>query len=172
MNELVGHRHAVNVISFSPRIYEPLESGEGGRDKKNHQIFAMGSHDSMVTLWKVGHSRPFAIFSDLFGKTVSDICWHPNGMAMFCTSIDGTIAVMKFKEEDLGGKCLPTADLDDIKRAMYGESRSIQVSTREDLHVASIKTKILILQCFRNLLAGFNFGQQVKTPTARPVETS
>lgn len=157
-NELVGHRHAVNVISFSPRIYEPLKSVEGDPDGKNHQIFAMGSHDSMVTLWKVGDSRPFAIFSDLFGKTVSDICWHPNGMIMFCTSIDGTIAVMKFKEEDLGGKCLPTTDLDDIKKAMYGESRSIQVSIREGLHVASIETKILILRCFHNLLTDFNIG--------------
>ena len=76
--ELIGHEGAVCIVSFSRRIYEPLasdgpDSSDAGKNigigkgaSKKFQMFALGSHDKRVSVWKVGVPTPLVVVQVIY----------------------------------------------------------------------------------------------------------
>lgn len=95
---LIGHETPCEVASFSPALYE---FGEG-ENKGICSVVATGGQDKNLVVWSTVSPTPIAIFEDMTYKTITDLTWTPNGQTLFCSSLDGTISVINFEENELG----------------------------------------------------------------------
>jgi protein HIRA/HIR1 len=105
---LIGHESPVEVTSFNPRMFRPANSspanGDGGQQWIT--IIACAGQDRVLSIWNTLNPRPLVITQDIAEKSISDLCWSPEGMSLFISSYDGSITVCIFEEGDLG-KPLP-----------------------------------------------------------------
>jgi protein HIRA/HIR1 len=105
---LIGHESPVEVTAFNPRMFRAANSGptngEGGQQWIT--IIACAGQDRVLSIWNTLNPRPLVITQDIAEKSISDLCWSPEGMSLFISSYDGSITVCIFEEGDLG-KPLP-----------------------------------------------------------------
>lgn len=111
---LVGHKAAVLVASFSPRMY-----------KFRGQLvtcLALGSQDKQLTVW-LGQQRPVYIGCRFFKNGVVDLAWAPDGLTLLAASTDGSVATLQFTTSDLA----PLASRKEVEahmQRMYGDKRA------------------------------------------------
>jgi len=103
----VGHEGPVEVTTFSPRLYltnPDLRNIKGTEAfvENIKQIVACAGQDRTLSIWRAPDSRPFAITQELAAKPISDLAWSNDGYNLFFASLDGTIAVCQFAEQELG----------------------------------------------------------------------
>lgn len=105
---LIGHESPVEVTSFNPRMFRPANSGSANSDGGQQwiTIIACAGQDRVLSIWNTLNPRPLVITQDIAEKSISDLCWSPEGMSLFISSYDGSITVCIFEEGDLG-KPLP-----------------------------------------------------------------
>lgn len=105
---LIGHESPVEVTSFNPRMFRPANSGPANGDGGQQwiTIIACAGQDRVLSIWNTLNPRPLVITQDIAEKSISDLCWSPEGMSLFVSSYDGSITVCIFEEDDLG-KTLP-----------------------------------------------------------------
>lgn len=105
---LIGHESPVEVTAFNPRMFRAANSGpvngEGGQQWIT--IIACAGQDRVLSIWNTLNPRPLVITQDIAEKSISDLCWSPEGTSLFISSYDGSITVCIFEEGDLG-KPLP-----------------------------------------------------------------
>lgn len=102
---LIGHEGPVEVCAFSPRLYAPepqRRHDTDGHVTPHGTIIACGSADKSLSIWSTSNPRPVVVQQDISNKPISDICWSPDGMALFVTALDGTILAIVFEEGELG----------------------------------------------------------------------
>jgi hypothetical protein len=101
---LIGHESPVEVTAFNPRMFRAANSGptngEGGQQWIT--IIACAGQDRVLSIWNTLNPRPLVITQDIAEKSISDLCWSPEGMSLFISSYDGSITVCIFEEGDLG----------------------------------------------------------------------
>jgi protein HIRA/HIR1 len=101
---LIGHESPVEVTAFNPRMFRAANSspanGEGGQQWIT--IIACAGQDRVLSIWNTLNPRPLVITQDIAEKSISDLCWSPEGMSLFMSSYDGSITVCIFEEGDLG----------------------------------------------------------------------
>jgi protein HIRA/HIR1 len=106
---LIGHESPVEVTSFNPRMFRAANSGPATANGDGQQwitIIACAGQDRVLSIWNTLNPRPLVITQDIAEKSISDLCWSPEGMSLFISSYDGSITVCIFEEGDLG-KPLP-----------------------------------------------------------------
>lgn len=105
---LIGHESPVEVTSFNPRMFRAANSGPANGDGSQQwiSIIACAGQDRVLSIWNTLNPRPLVITQDIAEKSISDLCWSPEGMSLFVSSYDGSITVCIFEEGDLG-KALP-----------------------------------------------------------------
>jgi protein HIRA/HIR1 len=105
---LIGHESPVEVTSFNPRMFRPANSNPAKADGTQQwiTIIACAGQDRVLSIWNTLNPRPLVITQDIAEKSISDLCWSPEGMSLFISSYDGSITVCIFEEDDLG-KPLP-----------------------------------------------------------------
>lgn len=118
---LIGHESPCEVASFSPILYESNENGE----TKISSTLATGGQDKTLVIWNTASSSPIVVFEDIFYKTITDLCWTPDGKTLFACSLDGTIAAIVFEESELG-KSVPSNKTDEILNR-YGVDKESMV---------------------------------------------
>jgi protein HIRA/HIR1 len=103
-NGLIGHEAPVEVCAFSPRLYRRLV-GLPGREVQTAShitVIACGGADKCLSIWTTSSPRPLVVTQDMTGKAISDLAWSPDGMSLFVTSLDGSIAALRFDEAEIG----------------------------------------------------------------------
>lgn len=87
-----GHAGAVTATAFSPKLRHlpPLGGGKPEGDNLS-AVFAVGGQDRRITVWAAGRPRPILILSKLFGNSVQDVRWTPDGRTLLAASLEGEI---------------------------------------------------------------------------------
>ena len=130
---LVGHEGPLEVCAFSPRIFaqKPFDpSNPSATAGGTSTVIACGGHDRGLSLWNTSSSKPLVVFDGLCMKSISDLAWAPNGESCFFTSLDGTIALARFAEGELGYP-MPV-EYNDQSLAKYGAGRKVGVIEGRD----------------------------------------
>jgi protein HIRA/HIR1 len=120
---LIGHESPVEVTSFNPRLFRAASSGatNGETGQQWISIIACAGQDRVLSIWNTLNPRPLVITQDIAEKSISDLCWSPEGTSLFISSYDGSITVCIFEEGDLG-KPLPLEENVQFL-ARYGHDR-------------------------------------------------
>jgi len=93
---LVGHENAVSVTAFNPRLFRGTDS-----PKSVATVLALGGIDQSVSVWVTGHPRPVLVFKDVFERQVTDLSWSADGLVLYASSADGSLAVFQFSHDQL-----------------------------------------------------------------------
>ena len=113
--DLVGHRKAVEVVSFNPHLFfngkDPQES--------NHGCIAVGSRDRSLSIWLTSLKRPLVVTHDLFIDSILDLSWSNDGYELMVCSTDGSLGYLSFSQKELGVR-LPKQALDNLFLEIYG----------------------------------------------------
>jgi len=107
---LIGHESPVEVTAFNPRMFRASNTtsttSNGEPPQQWITIIACAGQDRVLSIWNTLNPRPLVITQDIAERSISDLCWSPEGMSLFISSYDGSITVVIFEEDDLG-KPLP-----------------------------------------------------------------
>jgi len=117
--DFVGHRKAVEVVSFNPRLFS---SGNGNRG-----CLAIGSRDRSLSIWLTNLRRPLVVTHDLFENSILDISWSKNGYELVVCSLDGTVAFISFTPAELGS-LLSQQKVDELFLDLYGCTSKVMTS--------------------------------------------
>ncbi|PSK45328.1 hypothetical protein B9Z65_2468 [Elsinoe australis] len=120
---LIGHEGPVEVCAFSPRMYnrKPVVTEEEALQSVT--VVACAGQDKTLSVWNTSVPRPFVVTQELAAKSISDLSWSPDGMNLYFTSLDGTIAACVFREGELGWAA-PVADNDKALQRFGGSRRA------------------------------------------------
>jgi len=120
---LIGHESPVEVTAFNPRMFRAATSttSNGEATQQFITIIACAGQDRVLSIWNTLNPRPLVITQDIAEKSISDLCWSPEGTSLFISSYDGSITVCIFEEGDLG-KPLPLEENIQFL-ARYGHDR-------------------------------------------------
>lgn len=114
---LVGHDQPTEVASFNPRIFkrkkakaieDKTEDGETIDVKKSRSaddvdcIVASSGQDKTLAIWSTSKARPILVAQDICSKSVTDMSWTPDGNVLFITSLDSSIVVLVFDDDEFG----------------------------------------------------------------------
>lgn len=109
--DFVGHRKAVEVVRFNPRLF--------CSDSGNQGCLAIGSRDRSLSIWLTNLRRPLVVTHDLFDNSILDISWSKSGYELMVCSLDGSVAFISFSSTELGG-LLPQQKIDELFLDLYG----------------------------------------------------
>lgn len=68
-------------------------------------VVVLGSADHKFSVWPLHAKIPMVCAKGIFSQGVMDVAWLPSGLALFACSYDGTVAMAKFDEGELGECC-------------------------------------------------------------------
>uniref|UniRef100_A0A8C9T945 Protein HIRA n=1 Tax=Scleropages formosus TaxID=113540 RepID=A0A8C9T945_SCLFO len=123
--DFVGHRKAVTVVKFNPKIFKKKQkNGSSQKPSCPYCCCAVGSKDRSVSVWLTSLKRPLVVIHDLFDKSIMDIAWTLNGLGILVCSMDGTVAFLDFSQDELGDP-LNEDEKNSIHQNIYGKSLAI-----------------------------------------------
>ncbi|KAJ0068161.1 hypothetical protein NL108_017162, partial [Boleophthalmus pectinirostris] len=123
--DFVGHRKAVTVVKFNPKIFKKKQkNGSAPKPSCPYCCCAVGSKDRSLSVWLTSLKRPLVVIHDLFDKSIMDISWTLSGLGMLVCSMDGTVAYLDFSLDELGDP-LSEDEKNTIHQNIYGKSLAI-----------------------------------------------
>uniref|UniRef100_A0A4W6CTK5 Protein HIRA n=1 Tax=Lates calcarifer TaxID=8187 RepID=A0A4W6CTK5_LATCA len=136
--DFVGHRKAVTVVKFNPKIFKKKQkNGSSPKPSCPYCCCAVGSKDRSLSVWLTSLKRPLVVIHDLFDKSIMDISWTLTGLGMLVCSMDGTVAYLDFSLDELGDP-LSEEEKNSIHQNIYGKSLAI-TSTEAQLSTTIIE---------------------------------
>ncbi|KAM9811072.1 protein HIRA [Neosynchiropus ocellatus] len=136
--DFVGHRKAVTVVKFNPKIFKKKQkNGSAPKPGCPYCCCAVGSKDRSLSVWLTALKRPLVVIHDLFDKSIMDISWTLTGLGMLVCSMDGTVAYLDFSLDELGDP-LNEEEKNTIHQNIYGKSLAI-TSTEAQLSTTIIE---------------------------------
>ena len=176
---LIGHDAPTEVVRFNPRLFEAsneshnndnndhknssLNDKSGNNNKKNtnvESVLATAGQDKTLVIWSTGKARPILVAYDIANKTITDMCWSPDGSILIITSLDSTITVVSFQSNELGVTIPFSQNMEHLHR--YGVDKdslefpeSVKQLLLEDKAKIEEKTRI------ENLNKRFNRPHQI-----------
>ncbi|XP_069476160.1 protein HIRA [Ambystoma mexicanum] len=123
--DFVGHRKAVTVVKFNPKILKKKQKN-GSSTKSNcpYCCCAVGSKDRSLSVWLTCLKRPLVVIHELFDKSIMDISWTLSGLGILVCSMDGSVAYLDFSQDELGDP-LSEEEKNNIHQKTYGKSLAI-----------------------------------------------
>ncbi|XP_063310532.1 protein HIRA [Pelobates fuscus] len=123
--DFVGHRKAVTVVKFNPKILRKKQkNGSSSKTNNPYCCCAVGSKDRSLSVWLTCLKRPLVVIHELFDKSIMDISWTLNGLGILVCSMDGSVAYLDFSQDELGDP-LSEEEKNNILQSMYGKSLAI-----------------------------------------------
>ena len=126
--DLVGHKKSVACVRFAPTCrYKPKTKEEeksvlASETKDNATpCCALGSRDRSISIWLTSLKRPLVVIHDMFEDSILDLSWDSKGQILMATSWDGTIAVVEFREDEIGEQ-MTFKDMTLMLEKHYGSS--------------------------------------------------
>ncbi|XP_069025450.1 protein HIRA isoform X2 [Embiotoca jacksoni] len=162
--DFVGHRKAVTVVKFNPKIFKKKQkNGSSPKPSCPYCCCAVGSKDRSLSVWLTSLKRPLVVIHDLFDKSIMDISWTLTGLGMLVCSMDGTVAYLDFSLDELGDP-LSEEEKNSIHQNIYGKSLAI-TSTEAQLSTTIIENpEMLKYQQERQNSAQANTGPGIAGP--------
>ena len=114
---LIGHEGPVEVTAFSPRLFRRDDANPGALSS----VIACGGHDKALSVWVTTLPRPLLITQEFATKPISDLAWSPDGRTLYVSSLDGSMTVLTFEEEELGQQV--SLEENEKSLAKYGGSK-------------------------------------------------
>ncbi|QEU58444.1 Hir1 [Kluyveromyces lactis] len=108
---LVGHDQPTEVASFNPRIFkrqkddsttDTIDGQKTGISDEVDCIVASSGQDKTLAVWSTSKARPLIVAQDICGKSITDMSWTPDGKILFITSLDSSIVVLAFEDNEFG----------------------------------------------------------------------
>uniref|UniRef100_A0A8C1SRN6 Protein HIRA n=1 Tax=Cyprinus carpio TaxID=7962 RepID=A0A8C1SRN6_CYPCA len=128
--DFVGHRKAVTVVKFNPKIFKKKQkNGSTPKPSCPYCCCAVGSKDRSLSVWLTSLKRPLVVIHDLFDKSIMDITWTLNGLGLLVCSMDGTVAFLDFSQDELGDP-LNEEEKNAIHQNIYGKSLAITMGSQ------------------------------------------
>uniref|UniRef100_A0A673H0V7 Protein HIRA n=1 Tax=Sinocyclocheilus rhinocerous TaxID=307959 RepID=A0A673H0V7_9TELE len=128
--DFVGHRKAVTVVKFNPKIFKKKQkNGSTPKPSCPYCCCAVGSKDRSLSVWLTSLKRPLVVIHDLFDKSIMDITWTLNGLGLLVCSMDGTVAFLDFSQDELGDP-LNEEEKNAIHQNIYGKSLAITMESQ------------------------------------------
>ncbi|XP_060561326.1 protein HIRA-like [Ruditapes philippinarum] len=156
--DFVGHRKAITVVRFNPGILFKKFKKDAQKPQQ-YTCCAIGSRDRSLSVWLTALKRPLVVTHDLFTNSVVDISWASNGTELMCCSCDGTVAYVKFKQEEIGTP-MGKSDMNRLLEKIYGKTVT-KNNTNSSANQIIESADILMLQ-----------QQQQKVANSSPEEKS
>ncbi|XP_016994371.2 protein HIRA homolog [Drosophila takahashii] len=119
--DFVGHRKAVTCVRFHNSILRRQDNDGSPSKPLQYCCLAVGSRDRSLSVWMTALQRPMIVIHELFNDSILDLSWGPQECLLMACSGDGSIACLKFSEEELG-KAISEEEKNAIIRKMYGQS--------------------------------------------------
>ncbi len=125
--DFVGHKKAVTCVRFNGNILEPVPASKSGEKEKKDKasapyvMVALGSRDRSFSVWSTNLRRPLFVVSDAFEQSVLDLSWSRDGRVLIACSMDGSVAAVVLKEEELG-RPISEEKKRDLLSKMYGKN--------------------------------------------------
>ncbi|KAM4708515.1 protein HIRA [Discoglossus pictus] len=128
--DFVGHRKAVTVVKFNPKIFKKKQkNGSSSKASCPYCCCAVGSKDRSLSVWLTCLKRPLVVIHELFDKSIMDISWTLNGLGILVCSMDGSVAYLDFSQEELGDP-LNEEEKNNIHQSTYGKSLAITTESQ------------------------------------------
>ncbi|CAI9565441.1 unnamed protein product [Staurois parvus] len=128
--DFVGHRKAVTVVKFNPKIFKKKQkNGSSNKASCPYCCCAVGSKDRSLSVWLTCLKRPLVVIHDLFDKSIMDISWTLNGLGILVCSMDGSVAYLDFSQDELGDP-LSEEEKNNIHQSTYGKSLAITTGSQ------------------------------------------
>lgn len=86
-----GNNGAALKSTSGPNLSAPLTT-----------ILATGGQDRCLAIWSTARGKPLVVAEEIASGSITDICWTPDGQALFISSIDGLITCVCFEPGELG----------------------------------------------------------------------
>ncbi|XP_042297874.1 protein HIRA isoform X2 [Sceloporus undulatus] len=135
--DFVGHRKAVTVVKFNPKIFKKKQkNGSSTKPTCPYCCCAVGSKDRSLSVWLTCLKRPLVVIHELFDKSIMDISWTLNGLGILVCSMDGSVAFLDFSQDELGDP-LSEEEKSNIHQSTYG--KSLAIMTEAHLSTAIIE---------------------------------
>ncbi|XP_065828482.1 protein HIRA-like isoform X2 [Oscarella lobularis] len=112
-DDFVGHRKAVEVVKFNPRLL--TRNGPVSM----YSCCAVGSRDRSLSIWLTSLKRPLVVTHDIFKQSIIDLSWNSSGYELMLCSLDGTVAYIEFTQDELG-RPITNDEKDDFFIENYG----------------------------------------------------
>uniref|UniRef100_A0A8C2KY26 Protein HIRA n=1 Tax=Cyprinus carpio TaxID=7962 RepID=A0A8C2KY26_CYPCA len=110
--DFVGHRKAVTVVKFNPKIFKKKQkNGSTPKPSCPYCCCAVGSKDRSLSVWAY-----FCVYMTL------------NGLGLLVCSMDGTVAFLDFSQDELGDP-LNEEEKNAIHQNIYGKSLAITMES-------------------------------------------
>ncbi|KAH8368366.1 hypothetical protein KR084_010417 [Drosophila pseudotakahashii] len=119
--DFVGHRKAVTCVRFHNSILRRQDNHGSPSKALQYCCLAVGSRDRSLSVWMTALQRPMIVIHELFNDSILDLSWGPQECLLMACSGDGSIACLKFTEEELG-QAISEEEKNAIIRKMYGQS--------------------------------------------------
>ncbi|XP_053374896.1 protein HIRA-like [Mercenaria mercenaria] len=164
--DFVGHRKAITVVRFNPGILFKKFKKDVQKPQQ-YTCCAIGSRDRSLSIWLTALKRPLVVTHDLFTNSVVDISWASSGTELLCCSCDGTVAYIKFKQEEIGTP-MGKSDVNRLLEKIYGKTitkSNINSSASQIIESADI------LKLQQQQLKAMNSFPKKSHPTDKQIET-
>ncbi|XP_068956919.1 protein HIRA isoform X1 [Petaurus breviceps papuanus] len=128
--DFVGHRKAVTVVKFNPKIFKKKQkNGSSPKPSCPYCCCAVGSKDRSLSVWLTCLKRPLVVIHELFDKSIMDISWTLNGLGILVCSMDGSVAFLDFSQDELGDP-LSEEEKSHIHQSTYGKSLAVMTEAQ------------------------------------------
>ncbi|XP_036613483.1 protein HIRA isoform X1 [Trichosurus vulpecula] len=128
--DFVGHRKAVTVVKFNPKIFKKKQkNGSSTKPSCPYCCCAVGSKDRSLSVWLTCLKRPLVVIHELFDKSIMDISWTLNGLGILVCSMDGSVAFLDFSQDELGDP-LSEEEKSHIHQSTYGKSLAVMTEAQ------------------------------------------
>nr|CAA67754.1 Chria protein [Gallus gallus] len=128
--DFVGHRKAVTVVKFNPKIFKKKQkNGSSTKSSCPYCCCAVGSKDRSLSVWLTSLKRPLVVIHELFDESIMDISWTLNGLGILVCSMDGSVAFLNSSQDELGDP-LTEEENSPFYHSTYGKSLPIMTDAQ------------------------------------------
>ncbi|TPX37607.1 hypothetical protein SmJEL517_g00636 [Synchytrium microbalum] len=133
---LVGHHLPVEVAAFNPVLFQvSSNASDPNSPKVASGVCAVGGQDTNISVWWTARPRSAVATCEAATQAIVDLSWSLDGFTLYACSMDGTVTVLAFAEDELGTP-VPQVEIDSaLTRYGYNRKKTTIVESARQLEL-------------------------------------